>query len=209
MLEQAGEIRAVLNVASASYPRLGARAANIFDPRSMLRELAGKILPDGTLADDASVALHRLRRDIERQQKQIQISLERFLRAHHDDGTLQEDFITLRNDRFVVPVVAGQQRKVNGVIHGASGSGHTLFVEPLETIDLNNELVRLREEEQRETLAHPARVDGTAALAMLPRFKPPWRPSVSWSFCSPRPNSRLISAAPFPASARIPDAGWF
>jgi DNA mismatch repair protein MutS2 len=152
LLEQAGEIRAILNMASARYPRLGARAAHIFDPRSMLRDLAGKILPDGTLADDASVALHRLRRDIERQQKQIQISLERFLRAHHDDGTLQEDFITLRNDRFVVPVVAGQQRKVNGVIHGTSGSGHTLFVEPLDTIDLNNELVRLREEEQRETL---------------------------------------------------------
>jgi DNA mismatch repair protein MutS2 len=152
LLEQAGEIRAVLNVASARYPRLGARAANIFDPRSMLRELSGKIMPDGTLSDDASVALHRLRRDIERQKKQIQISLERFLRAHHDDGTLQEDFITLRNDRFVVPVVAGQQRKVFGVIHGASGSGHTLFVEPLETIDLNNELVRLREEEQREIL---------------------------------------------------------
>ena len=98
------------------------------------------------------MVLHRLRRDIERQQKQIQISLERFLRTHQDDGTLQEDFITLRNDRFVVPVVAGQQRKVYGVIHGASGSGHTLFVEPLETIDLNNELVRLREEEQAEVL---------------------------------------------------------
>ena len=152
LLEQSGEIRAVLNMAAARYPRLGARAASIFDPRSMLRDLAGKILPDGTLADDASVALHRLRRDIERQQKQIQISLDRFLRAHHDDGTLQEDFITLRNDRFVVPVVAGQQRKVNGVIHGTSGSGHTLFVEPLDTIDLNNELVRLREEEQRGTL---------------------------------------------------------
>jgi DNA mismatch repair protein MutS2 len=96
------------------------------------------------------VALNRLRRDIERQQRQIQSSLERFLKTHRDDGTLQEEFITLRNDRFVVPVVAGQQRKVYGVIHGASGSGHTLFVEPLETIDLNNELVRLREEEQRE-----------------------------------------------------------
>ena len=152
LLEQAGEIRAVLNIAAAKYPRLGARAASIFDPRSILRDLAGKILPDSTLADDASVALHRLRRDIERQQKQIQVSLDRFLRAHHDDGTLQEEFITLRNDRFVVPVVAGQQRKVYGVIHGASGSGHTLFVEPLETIDLNNELVRLREEEQREVM---------------------------------------------------------
>ena len=85
-----------------------------------------------------------------RQRHLIQESLERFLRAHHEDGTLQEDFVTIRNDRFVVPVVTGRERRVDGVIHGASGSGHTLFVEPLETIDLNNELVRLHEEELRE-----------------------------------------------------------
>ncbi len=150
LLEQASEIRAALNIAAAKFPRLGARAGAIADLRPVLRQLAGKILPDGSLADDASVVLPRLRRDIERQQKQIQISLERFLRTHQEDGTLQEDFVTIRNERFVVPVVAGQQRKVDGVIHGASGSGHTLFVEPLETIDLNNELVRLREEEQAE-----------------------------------------------------------
>ena len=150
LLEEASEVRAALNLAAEKYPRLASQMAGTADPRPILRDLRGKVLPDGALSDDASVALHRLRRDIERQQKQIQTSLERFLRAHHDDGTLQEDFITLRNDRFVVPVVAGQQRKVYGVIHGASSSGHTLFVEPLETIDLNNELVRLREEEQRE-----------------------------------------------------------
>ena len=63
---------------------------------------------------------------------------------------LQEEYVAIRNDRFVVPVVAGQKRRVDGVIHGASSSGQTLFVEPLETIDLNNELVRLHEEEQRE-----------------------------------------------------------
>ena len=50
----------------------------------------------------------------------------------------------------MVPIVAGQRRKIDGVIHGASASGHTLFVEPLETIDLNNELVRLTEEEAQE-----------------------------------------------------------
>jgi len=150
LIEEAGEVRAALNLAGERYPRLAAQVAATADPRPILRDVRGKILGDGSVADDASVALHRLRRDIERQQRQIQTSLERFLRTHRDDGTLQEEFITLRNDRFVVPVVAGQQRKVYGVIHGASGSGHTLFVEPLETIDLNNELVRLREEEQRE-----------------------------------------------------------
>jgi DNA mismatch repair protein MutS2 len=152
LIEEGGEIRAALSLAAEKYPRLAAYTAATGDPRPILRDVRGKILADGTLADDASVALQRLRRDIERQQRQIQTSLERFLRTHRDDGTLQEEFITLRNERFVVPVVAGQERKVYGVIHGASSSGHTLFVEPLETIDLNNELVRLREEEQRETL---------------------------------------------------------
>jgi DNA mismatch repair protein MutS2 len=91
-----------------------------------------------------------VRRDAERQRRQIQEALERFVRAHHGDGTLQEDSVTIRYDRFVVPVITGRERRVEGVIHGASGSGHTLFVEPLETIELNNELVRLREEEMRE-----------------------------------------------------------
>jgi DNA mismatch repair protein MutS2 len=150
LIEEAGEVRAALNLAGERYPRLAAQVAATADPRPILRDVRGKVLGDGTVADDASVALNRLRRDIERQQRQIQTSLERFLKTHRDDGTLQEEFITLRNDRFVIPVVAGQQRKVYGVIHGASSSGHTLFVEPLETIDLNNELVRLREEEQRE-----------------------------------------------------------
>ncbi len=118
--------------------------------RTLLNDLAGKIAPDGTIPDHASVALGRLRRDIERQKKSVQDSLERFLRAHQEEGVLQEEFVTIRNERFVVPVIAGQRRKIDGVIHGASSSGHTLFVEPLETIDLNNELVRLAEDEMRE-----------------------------------------------------------
>ncbi|HLJ46823.1 MAG TPA: endonuclease MutS2 [Bryobacteraceae bacterium] len=149
LLDQAGEIRSIL-AAVEQFPRLAAMSAAIADLRPLLRDLRGKILPDGSVSDDASVALHQVRREIERQQRQVHISLERFMRSHRDDGTLQEDFITIRNDRFVVPVIAGQQRKVAGVIHGTSGTGHTLFIEPMETIDLNNELVRLREEEQRE-----------------------------------------------------------
>jgi DNA mismatch repair protein MutS2 len=150
LLDLASEARSILVAAGPRFPRLAAHAARIADLRDLARELSGKILPDGTLADHASVALARLRREIERQRQAIQHSLERFLRAHHEDGTLQEDFVTIRNDRFVVPVVTGRERRVEGVIHGASGSGHTLFVEPLETIELNNELVRLAEEELRE-----------------------------------------------------------
>ncbi len=150
LLDRASDIRAILLATASRFPKLGARGAAIGEFRSLLRDLAGKILPDGTVADHASLELARLRREIERQQRHIQESLERFVRAHREDGLLQEEFITLRNDRFVVPVVAGQKWRVEGVVHAASGTGHTLFIEPLETIELNNELVRLREEEARE-----------------------------------------------------------
>jgi DNA mismatch repair protein MutS2 len=150
LLERAADAKAILHTVADRFPRLGARGAVIGEFQSLLRSIQGKILPDGSVADNASVALNRLRRDIDKQKKQINDSLERFLRAHRDDGILQEEIITIRNERFVVPVVSGQRRKVDGVIHAASSTGHTLFVEPLETIDLNNELVRLTEEEFRE-----------------------------------------------------------
>jgi DNA mismatch repair protein MutS2 len=150
LAERASEARALLLAAEERFPRLARLAAQFPDLRDAAGEITGKVLPDGTVADEASVALGRLRRDIERLQKQIQSSLEKFLKQHHADGTLQEDFVTIRNDRFVVPIVAGKQRSVQGVIHGSSGSGHTLFLEPLETIQLNNDLVRLREEELHE-----------------------------------------------------------
>ena len=150
LLDLAAEARTALLAASDKFPRLAAHASRIADLRELAHDLRGKILPDGTLADHASVALGRLRRDCEKQRHLIQESLERFLRAHRADGTLQEDFVTIRNDRFVVPVVSGRERGVDGVIHGASGSGRTLFVEPLDTINLNNELVHLHEEELRE-----------------------------------------------------------
>ncbi len=150
LLDLAGETRSALMQARERFPRLAAHAGTIADLREVTAALRGKILPDGSLADDASVALGKLRRDQEKQRRSIEESLERFLRAHGEDGTLQEDFVAIRNDRFVVPVVTGRERRVDGVIHGSSGSGHTVFVEPLETIQLNNELVRLHEEELRE-----------------------------------------------------------
>ncbi len=150
LLDLSAEARGILSAAAARFPRLWGIGGALADLRPLARDIGSKLLPDGSLADDASVLLGRLRRDIERQQKTIQSALEQFLRLHRGDGTLREDLVTIRGDRFVVPVVAGQQRKAEGVIHGASGSGQTLFVEPLETIGLNNEMVRLREEEARE-----------------------------------------------------------
>jgi len=109
-----------------------------------------KILPDGTLEDRASPELSRIRREIERQRRGIQDSLRGYLRRLSDDGAVQQELITIRGERFVIPIKIEQRRRVQGVVHGASSSGQTVFVEPLETIEQNNELVRLLDEEQAE-----------------------------------------------------------
>jgi DNA mismatch repair protein MutS2 len=118
--------------------------------RPLAESIERTIQPDGSLADNASPELSRIRRDQERQQRIIEESLRAALRKLSSDGSTQEDLITIRGDRFVIPVRSELKRRVSGVVHGASSSGQTVYVEPLETIEQNNELVRLIEEEQAE-----------------------------------------------------------
>ena len=118
--------------------------------RPLAESIERKIQPDGSLADDASPELNRIRREQERQQKVIEESLRAALRKLTAENATQDDVITIRGERFVIPVRAELKRRVTGVIHGASSSGQTVYVEPLETIEQNNELVRLIEEEQSE-----------------------------------------------------------
>jgi DNA mismatch repair protein MutS2 len=118
--------------------------------RPLAETIERTIQPDGSLADNASPELGRIRREQERQQRQIEESLRAALRKLSSDGATQDDLITIRGDRFVIPVRAELKRRISGVVHGASSSGQTVYVEPLETIEQNNELVRLLEEEQAE-----------------------------------------------------------
>jgi DNA mismatch repair protein MutS2 len=122
----------------------------IADFTDFLRSFQNKILPDGTLDDRASPELGSIRREIEKQRRAIQQSLQNFLRRLSEGGAAQEEVITVRGERFVIPVKAEHKRRVQGVVHGASSSGQTVFVEPLETIEQNNELVRLLEDELAE-----------------------------------------------------------
>jgi DNA mismatch repair protein MutS2 len=161
-----------LLVDADSSRRLGAGIRAFSEPllphdlAPLLRTLRGKIEPDGSLADDASPELRRIRRAMESQHRAIEASLRRAARALREEGSSQsgqEDIITVRGERFVIPIKAEFKRKVPGVIHGSSSSGQTVFVEPMETIEQNNELVRLLDEEQSEI--HRILVALTAALA--------------------------------------------
>ena len=137
-------------------------AANIGDLNPLLRSFRNKILPDGTLDDRASPELTHIRREVERQRRTIQESLRAYLRKLAEGETVQEELITIRGERFVIPVKTEQRRRVQGVTHGSSSSGQTVFIEPLETIEQNNELVRLLDDEQAEI--HRILLDMTARI---------------------------------------------
>ncbi len=134
----------------SDWHRVAALSEQIVDFTDFLRQFRNKIRPDGTLDDKASPELARIRREIEKQRRSIQESLHGYLRRLAEGGTVQEELVTIRGERFVIPVKVEQKRRVQGVVHGASSSGQTVFVEPLETIEQNNELVRLLEEELAE-----------------------------------------------------------
>src|SRR5260370_13578771 len=104
LLDRAADFKSILSAVAERFPRLGRRAQAIGEFRAVLQDVAGKILPDGTIDDHASVALARLRREIERQKKSLRDSLQRFLRADRAEGVLQEEIVNIPNQRVVVPV---------------------------------------------------------------------------------------------------------
>src|SRR5882762_6959086 len=134
----------------AEWKAVSVLSAGIPDFTEFLTLFRNKIQPDGTLEDRASPELARIRRDIDRQRRTIQESLRGYLRRLAEGGTIQDELVTIRGERFVIPVKIEQRRRVPGVVHGSSSSGQTVFVEPIETIEQNNDLVRLLDEEQAE-----------------------------------------------------------
>jgi len=99
-----------------------------------------KILPDGTSMTKPRRTRACASRD-RKQKRVIQESLRAHLRRLTEGGAAQDELITIRGERFVIPVKVEQKRKVQGVVHGASSSGQTVYLEPMETIEQNNELV--------------------------------------------------------------------
>ena len=118
------------------------------DLNSVVARVTNKILPTGELDDRASPGLAQIRHEISTLRSRITRSLEGLMRRSAE--AIQDELVTIRNDRFVIPVKADHRGRVQGVAHGYSSSGATAFIEPLETIEANNELQGLHEAEARE-----------------------------------------------------------
>lgn len=148
LLETASWLRQQFREEGVKFPLLARRAASIGDFRDAQAAIRRSLLPNGELSDGASMALGRIRASIAKTREAIQKTLKQILRARN--AAAEEDYVTLRNERFVIPVRAENRRSVHGVVHGASATGQTVFLEPFETVEANNQLVQLAEDEAAE-----------------------------------------------------------
>ncbi len=138
---------------SSTHPYLS-EVAYALDACDDLREaLNHAVEPGGRLADHASPDLGRLRRAVQNQHDRIRTKVDQLLKNGSMEVHLQDDYFTMREDRYVLPVRAGAKGTVGGIVHGYSSSGQTAYIEPDELINLNNKLrwaqIELKEEEER------------------------------------------------------------
>lgn len=120
-------------------------------PRRQLQErISSSIISEEEMADGASSSLASIRRKIRGAGERIKESLSGIIHSEHYRKFLQESIITVRNNRYVVPLKAEHKGEINGIVHDMSASGGTLFVEPASVVNANNELHELAAKEQRE-----------------------------------------------------------
>ncbi len=129
-----------LAVLAGRLPALGA-----------LADLADDVFEDdGTLRDDASPELARLRAELRRRSSGLRHRIADLVRETDDMGVLQDDYFTVRDGRYVLPVKSSDRRQVAGIVHGSSQTGQTIYIEPTDLVEANNKLTIVAGEARRE-----------------------------------------------------------
>lgn len=131
-------------------PAMAVLTSALHKNRLLEKHIADAIDDTGNVRDTASRELSRIRREILETSNRLRQRLERILRKMSEEEALSDEYVTQRDGRFVLPMKTEFKRYVPGIIHGSSGSGSTVFLEPAETFEMNNELALLYSEEQRE-----------------------------------------------------------
>ena len=134
----------------AAFPRLGAivEAAASFERE--IADVRRKIDPSGDVVDEASAELKSLRDRLRKQRARLRGTLESYVRGKDTAKYLQQQIVTDRNGRYVLVIRAEHRTAIPGIVHGSSASGASLFLEPLSTVEINNDIVALEQQEQEE-----------------------------------------------------------
>ncbi len=143
-------IREYLSKRATKYPNLWELAKNIFINRVLEYNIEEIIDESGNVRDNASPELREIREEILKKQDYVRKRLYAILKQISEKDYTQDDIIPQRDGRLVIPVKVEHKRHVAGVVHGTSSTGLTVFIEPAEIVELNNEILQLQFQEQKE-----------------------------------------------------------
>jgi DNA mismatch repair protein MutS2 len=142
--------QSVRRTARGAFPILHGfvEGAKTFDRE--VADIRQKIEPSGEVVDDATAELRGIRERLRRQRSRLRNTLESFLRGKETSRYLQDQVVTDRNGRYVLLVRSEHRSAIPGIVHGSSGTGASLFLEPLSTVEINNDIVALEQQEAEE-----------------------------------------------------------
>jgi DNA mismatch repair protein MutS2 len=149
-LDSIEETRVTIRRVSSSFPIIDRAAAGAASFRGEIAQTRDKIDPSGEVVDHASPALRAIRDRLRKQKTRLRGTLESYLRGRDTVKYLQDQVVTERNGRYVLVVKAEHRGGIPGIVHGASASGASLYLEPLSTVEINNDIVALEEQEAEE-----------------------------------------------------------
>src|SRR5262245_42779564 len=144
------ETRAAIRRAPGSFPLLEAASGAAASFKGEAAQVREKIDPAGDIVDGASVELKTIRERLRKLRARLRTTLESYLRGKETAKYLQDQVVTERSGRYVLVVKAEHRSAIPGIVHGASTSGASLFLEPLSTVEINNDIVALEEQEAEE-----------------------------------------------------------
>jgi DNA mismatch repair protein MutS2 len=149
-LSSVGTTCAAIRKTGGEFPILSAIAETAASFQTEIADIRRKIGPDYEVVDDASPELASLRDRLRKQRARLRGTLESYLRGRDTAKYLQQQIVTDRNGRYVLVVRSEHRTAIPGIVHGSSGSGASLFLEPLSTVEINNEIVALEQQENEE-----------------------------------------------------------
>jgi DNA mismatch repair protein MutS2 len=149
-LDSVDQTRGAVRRAAGAYPVLGALVEQAASFKSECADIRERIDATGELADQASPELRSIRDRLRKQRSRLRSTLESYLRGRETSRYLQDQIVTDRHGRYVLVVRAEHRASIPGIIHGASASGASLYLEPLSTVEVNNDIVALEEQELAE-----------------------------------------------------------
>ncbi len=150
LLYVARRMKSYISESSSECTVLHEIEENIITAKQLEDKINSCILSENEIADDASPELNTIRRKIRNLNGKIKETLDSMVRSAHYKKFLQDPIVTMRSDRYVIPVKSEYRGEVNGIVHDTSSSGATLFIEPMSVVNSNNEIRDLHTKEQQE-----------------------------------------------------------